>query len=301
MIAVCTGRFRLSKRQTQELLSDFLGVELALGSVSNIEREVSLALAPVVEEARAYLRAQPVVNADETGWREAKVHAWLWTASTPLMTVFQIARSRGAAVAKQMLGELFSGFLVVDRWAGYERVECRQLCWSQLLRDFQGFVDRGGIGGPLGAERLEQSHRMFHLWHRVRERTLTRADFQLEMVPIEQRTLALLGDAIARAEPRTAGMAREILERREYLWSFVDNDRIQPTNNAAERAIRPAVIWRKGSFGTDSEDGSRFAEQILSVVTTLKQQHRNVLDYVVAACTALAANLPALSLLPVNS
>ena len=214
------------------------------------------------------------------------------------MTVFQIARSRGAAVAKQMLGELFSGFLVVDRWAGYEWVECRQLCWSQLLRDFQGFVDRGGIGGPLGAERLEQSHR---IWHRVRERTLTRADFQLEMVPIEQRTLAMLGDAIARAEPRTAGMAREILERREYLWSFVDNDRIQPTNNAAERAIRPAVIWRKGSFGTDSEDGSRFAEQILSVVTTLKQQHRNVLDYVVAACTALAANLPALSLLPVNS
>jgi transposase len=121
------------------------------------------------------------------------------------------------------------------------------------------------------------------------------------MVPIEHRILALLGDATARAEPRTAGMAREILERRDYLWSFVDNEGIEPTNNAAERAIRPAVIWRKGSFGTDSEDGSRFAERILSVVTTLKQQHRNVLDYVVAACTALAANLPALSLLPVKS
>ena len=107
--------------------------------------------------------------------------------------------------------------------------------------------------------------------------------------------------AVARAEPRTAGVAREILARRDYPWSFVDNEGVEPTNNAAERAIRPAVLWRKGSFGTDSPNGSRFVERILSVVTTLKQQRRNVLDCVVAACTAPAANLPAPSLLPVNS
>ena len=129
---------------------------------------------------------------------------------------------------------------------------------------------------------------MFHLWHRVRDRTLTRANVQLHMTPIEQRTFALLNDAVA-------------LARRDYLWSFVDNEGVEPTNNAAERAIRPAVLWRKGSFGTDCPNGSPFAERILSVVTTLKQQRRNVLDYVVAACTASAANLPAPSLLPVNS
>ena len=146
---IAAGGYRLSKRVTQELLSDFLGVRLALGSVCNIEREVSEALDAPVEEARAYVRQQPVVHADETGWREAKGRAWLWTAASPLVTVFQIAKSRGAGVAKQMLGENLSGFLVVDRWAAYEWVPLRQLCWSHLLRDFQGFVDRGGQRRPV--------------------------------------------------------------------------------------------------------------------------------------------------------
>jgi transposase len=298
LIAVCTGGYRLSKRVTQELLSDFLGVRLALGSVCNIEREVSEALAAPVEEAREYLRHHPVVHADETGWREAKGRAWLWTAASTLVTVFQIARSRGAGVAKQMLGEKFSGVLVVDRWAAYEWVELRQICWAHLLRDFQGFVDRGGEGGALGAKLLLASRTMFRLWHRVRDKTLQQSTFQRRMQPVEQRILRLLRKAALRAEPRTAGMAREILGQADYLWTFVSSEGIEPTNNAAERAIRPAVLWRKGSFGTDSASGSRFAERILTAVTTLKQQRRPLLDYLERACRALAANNTPPSLLP---
>ena len=298
LIAVCTGGYRLSKRVTQELLSDFLGVRLALGSVCNIEREVSEALAAPVEEAREYVRQQPVVHADETGWREAKGRAWLWTAASALVTVFQIARSRGAGVAKQMLGEDFSGFLVVDRWAAYEWVELRQICWSHLLRDFQGFVDRGGIGGALGAKLLALSRTMFRLWHRVRDKTLQRSTFQRRMQPVEQRILRLLRKAALRAEARTAGMAREMLDQADYLWTFVSNEGVEPTNNAAERAIRPAVLWRKGSFGTDTAEGSRFAERILTAVTSLKQQRRPLLDYLERACRALSGDSPAPSLLP---
>ena len=141
-----------------------LGVELSLGSVCNVERQVSQALAAPVEEAREFVRRQPVVHADETGWREAKGRAWLWTATTALVTVFQIAKSRSAAVAKQILGEAFSGFLVVDRWSAYEWTELRQLCWAHLLRDFQGFVDRGGRGALIGEKLLAQSRIMFELW-----------------------------------------------------------------------------------------------------------------------------------------
>ena len=299
LIAVCTGGYRLSKRVTQELLSDILGTRLSLGSVCNIEREVSEALAAPVEEAREYVRRQPVVHADETGWREDKGRAWLWTAASELVTVFLIARSRGASVARQLLGDDFSGFLVVDRWAAYEWVELRQLCWSHLLRDFQGFVDRGGTGGVLGAKLLAQSHVMFHLWHRVRDKTLERSTFQQRMQPVEQRILRLLRKAALRAEPKTAGMAREILTQADYLWTFVSNEGIEPTNNAAERAIRPAVLWRKGSFGTDTADGSRFAERILTAVTTLKKQRRPLLDYLECACRALAGDYAAPSLLPV--
>ena len=298
VIALCAGRYRLSKRVTQELLSDVLGVELALGSVCNVERQVSEALAASVEEAREFVRQQPVVHADETGWREAKGRAWLWTATTALVTVFQIAKSRGAIVAKQLLGDTFSGFLVVDRWSAYEWTELRQLCWAHLLRDFQGFVDRGGRGAVIGEKLLAQARIMFELWHRVRDKTLTRCTLERRMKPIERRILRLLREAHLRAEPKTAGMAREIFARREYLWTFVNNEDVEPTNNAAERAIRPAVLWRKGSFGTDSVDGSRFVERILTAVTTLKQQRRHVLDYLGAACAAHDVGQQVESLLP---
>lgn len=301
MIAVCTGGYRLSKRVTQELLSDFLGVRLALGSVCNIEREVSNALAGPVDQAREYVRRQPVVHADETGWRENKCRAWLWTASSALVTVFLIAKSRGTDVAKQLLGECFSGVLVVDRWAAYRWVELRQLCWAHLLRDTQGFIDRGGVGGQLGVGLREQIRTMFHLWHRVRDKTLQRATFQRRMKPVERRILSLLNEAQLRAEPKTAGMAREILAQAEYLFVFVDTEGVEPTNNTAERVIRPAVLWRKGSFGTDAAEGSRFAERILTAVTTLKQQRRPLLDYLERACRAVASGQCAPSLLPAAS
>ena len=298
IIAVCAGQYRLSKRTTQQLLSDLLGVKLGLGSICNVERQVSEALAAPVEEVREFVRRQPAVHADETGWRENKGRAWLWTASTPLATVFQIAKSRGAAVARQILGDNFSGFLVVDRWNAYEWTDLRQLCWAHLLRDFQGFVDRCGRGAELGKKLLAQSRKMFELWHPVRDKTLDRASFLSDMQPIERRICRLLRDALACQEPKTAGMAREIYKRRQSLWSFVDNDGVQPTNNAAERAIRPAVLWRKGSFGTDSSPGTRFVERILSVATTLKQQQRHLLDYLTAACAAHDVGLEPHSLLP---
>jgi transposase len=298
LIALCAGRYRLSKRVTQELLADVLGVELSLGSVCNVERQVSEALAAPVEEARQFVRGQATVHADETGWREAKSRAWLWTASTALVTVFQIAKSRGAVVAREMLGEHFAGFLVTDRWSAYEWVELRQTCWAHLLRDFQGFVDRGGVGAALGEKLLEQSRIMFEMWHRVRDKTLPRRTFQRRMKPIEKRIVRLLRRAAVCAEPRTAGMAREILAQRDYLWTFVDNEGVEPTNNAAERAIRPAVLWRKGSFGTDSPEGSRFVERILTAVTTLKQQGRHVLDYLTDAGVARSRGFSAASLLP---
>ena len=298
VIGLLAGRYRLSKRLTQEMLGDLFGVEIGLGSICNAERQVSAALAAPVEEAREYVRGQEVVHADETGWREAKHRAWLWVATTVLVTVFRVARSRGAAVAKDLLGEDFRGFLVVDRWAGYEWHPYRQLCWAHLLRDFQGFVDRGGRGGAIGAKLLTEAALMFKLWHRVRDKTLQRATFIRRMDAIERRICRLLRKAVACAEPKTAGMAREIWLRRDLLWLFVYNDGVPPTNNEAERAIRPAVLWRKSSFGTDSEEGSRFVERILTVVTTLRRQQRNVVDYLAQACADYDAGRPFVSILP---
>jgi transposase len=300
-IAVCSGKYRLSKRVTQELLSDFLGIDLALGSICKVERRVSEALATPVEEARAFIRRQDMVHLDETGWREDKQRAWLWTAASEFVTVFTVSSSRGAAVAKEIVGEDFSGFIVSDRWPGYDWAECRQLCWAHLLRDFQGFVDRGGDGAVCGGALLDQSALMFRWWHRVRDGTLTRDTFRRRMRKLERRVERLLRRASFCGNKTTSAKAFEIYKLRRFLWTFVDTEFVPPTNNAAERAIRPAVLWPKGSFGTDSANGSRFVERILSVVASLKQQGRHVLDYLAAACTPPPRRTISISLLPAGA
>ncbi len=298
VIAYLTGRCRLSKRQVVELCDDVLGVPISTGAVCAVEKDVSAALAAPVEEVRAVVREQPVVGADETGWREGKQKAWLWTAVTSVAIVFQIARSRGSAVAKSLLGAQFAGILGTDRWSAYNWVAAaqRQLCWSHLTRDIRGMIDRGGVGGAL-AQLIElQREKVFDWWARVRDGQLTRRRFRHLMRPVRTEVERLLEEASLRAEPKTAGMCAEIFKLREALWTFVDQAGIDPTNNAAERAIRPAVLWRKGSFGTDSEVGSRFAERILTTVATVRLRGGNVVRYLADATASyrISRNSPSL-------
>jgi transposase len=299
MVAVCTGKYRMPKRVTQELLSDFLGTELALGSVSRVEQQVSQALAVPVEQARAFVREQPVVHQDETGWREDKHRVWLWVAVTPLVTVFELARSRGGEVSRRMLGEGVSGTLVSDRWSAYAWVHRlrRQVCWAHLLREFAGFAERGGVLAACGQSLLDEMGIAFEWWHRFTEGAMERRTFQRKMLPLMREVGRLLREASACGE-KGAGTCREILKLEDSLWTFVYVAGVEPTNNPAERALRPAVIWRKGSFGTDSADGSRFVERILTVVATLKSQGRHVLDYLTAACESMLLGQATPSLLP---
>jgi transposase len=285
LIAFLTGRCRLSKRQVVELCEDAFGIPLSTGAVCAIEQDVSSALAAPVEEARMVVREQPVVHVDETGWREDKKKAWLWTAVTTAAVVFQVARSRGSSVARELLGAEFRGRLVTDRWSAYNWVDAtqRQLCWAHLARDLQGMVERCGIGGRLATLMVAEVDKMFAWWARVRDGTLSRVEFQKKMKSVRTEVERLLEEASLRAESKTAGMSSEILKLRCALWTFVDQEGIEPTNNAAERAIRPAVLWRKGSFGTDSAAGSRFAERVLSAVATIRMRGGNVLRYLTAA------------------
>lgn len=303
-VALCTSRFHMPKRMTQEFLRDVLGIEVGLGSIPKMEHTVSQALAAPVEEARAAVREQDVAHQDETGWREGpengrKARAWLWVAVTSLVTVYRIVRSRGAQVTKEMLGEDFRGFLVVDRWSAYRWVARgrRQLCWAHLIRDFCCFAERGGSGGKIGLKLLGQAETMFRSWHRIRDGTLTRRVFQRRMKRVEHSVGRLLRKAAVCGDAKIEGMAKEILTHEPALWTFVYAEGVEPTNNRAERALRNAVIWRKISFGTDSDRGSRFVERALTVTATLKQQRRHVLGFLTAACEASLAGRPPPSLL----
>ena len=199
-----------------------------------------------------------------------------------------------------MLGEDFSGILNSDRWSAYNWLPVfqRQLCWSHLVRDFQAFVERGGESQPIGEALLSQSDQMFEWWQRVRDGTMTLTTFENKMKPIQQQVGDLLRQGTTCSHSKTAGTCRDILKREAALWTFVHMAGVEPTNNLAERQVRHGVRWRKVSFGTQSDAGSRFAERIMTVVATLKQQHRNVLDYLTEACVAAIRDQPPPSLFP---
>jgi transposase len=301
LVAVLSGAYRLSKRNIQQLLADCFGVELALGSISALEYATSEALQEPVAETRRFLQQQPAVHVDETGWREANQRAWLWTAVTHSVTVFLIRLSRGSQVAKELVGEAFAGILVSDRWSGYRWVPIKrhQLCWSHLIRDFRQMAEAGGSAGAIGETLGICARQLFHWWHRVRDGTLQRSSFRIYAAQLRMEVRVLLCEGALCKDAKSAALCRALLQHEPALWTFVSRQGVEPTNNPAECALRPVVLWRKGSFGTQSRVGSDFAERILTTVATLRQQQRNVLDYVTTACEAALHQQPAPSLLPV--
>jgi transposase len=305
VIGLLSGKYRLSKRLVQSALSDLLGVDLALGTVSNRDMEVSASLAAPMVEAEQAVRETDGAHMDETGWYEGKAdgrskRAWLWVVVTACITVFRISRSRGSEVAKAMLGEGYTGFLTTDRWCGYNWFDLtlRQLCWSHLTRDWQSFIDRGGESARIGLLLMADRNRMFRWWRRVRDGTMDRAGFERRMKRVRRRVGRLLRDAEVCPDAKTAGMAKEILKLESGMWTFVDVPGLEPTNNIAERTIRHGVMYRKTSFGTQSPEGSRFVERVLTTVATLKQQNRNVLEFLTEAVRAYRRELTPPSLLP---
>ncbi len=298
-IAVLTGVYRLSKRQAESILSDLFGVSICLGSICRCEARVSDALAEPVEEARAYVQSAEVINADETGWREGnKKKRWLWVAVADMVTVFMIHANRSQEAALELLGA-FKGILTTDRCSAYNIYHgVRQLCWAHLLRDFERFSEYNGKGGAIGAQLLTKAKQMFRWWHKVRDGTIKFTTFQRYMRPLRAEVEELLCAGVKCGCPEMERSCKRILKHVQWLWTFVDVQGVEPTNNAAERAVRPGVLWRRVSFGTHSATGSRFAERILTVAATCKQQGRNVVSYVTEACEARLHSLPAPSLLP---
>ena len=299
LVAVLSGAYRLSKRAIEELVGDAFGVPIALGSVSSLEQATSEALAAPVEEIAQTLPKESIVHMDETGWFEQSKRAWLWIAVSAQMALFAIRHSRGAKVAKELLGTTFSGILISDRWSAYEWVDVqrRQLCWAHLLRQFLGFQTYDAEASAIGRSLELLTETMFHLWHRVRDGTMRRREFQKRMESLRTHVIARLREGTDCSSRAVAGRCREILKLELALWTFVHINGVEPTNNEGERRIRHAVMWRKTSFGTDSPNGSRFVERILTVVTTLRMQQHNVLDYLTDACQAALHGRPAPSLL----
>jgi transposase len=302
-VGYLTGRIGASQREVQDILATLYQTEVSVGGIGVLEQAVSGALAAPVAEAVKWGQRQPVRNADETSWREKAKRKWLWISVTPLVTIFRLLATRGAVGAKELLGEVVWGIIGTDRYATYNWIDSRQrqLCWAHLKREFIAWSERTGETARIGLALLAVEKQLFSLWYRVRDGTLPWADFQVAMLPLMARVKTLLQEGVAGTDMKTHGACRNLLKLEAALWTFVWEPGVEPTNNSAERPLRRAVLWRRRSFGMQSEAGSQFVERILTAVTTLRQQRRDVLDYLTAACAAAICKAPAPSLLPLTS
>ncbi len=302
VLTVFAGAYRLSKRQIQQLSADLFGLTISLGMISKLERRGAEVLEAPYNELAASVHFAKAANIDETSWRQDRRKAWLWVTVTRIATVFTIARHRSGEVARALLGSEPDQVVGSDRFSAYEWIAARwrQICWAHLRRDFQAMIDRGGDGKPVGEKLLKLSHRLFHDWHQMRDGPLDWETFGQRMTRLRREVRQALSEGSRCGCARTSASCFEILKVEEGLWAFARVKGIEPTNNAAERALRFAVIWRRISGGTDSERGSRFVERTLSVVATCRQQGRNVLEYLRSCFEAEHRGQPIPSLLPIN-
>jgi len=300
-VALLTGAYRLSKRQVESLCSDLLGVPLSAGQVCAVEAEVVAATAPVVAELRTYVHEQSA-NVDETGWWQKQHRGWLWSVVTQSVTLFVLALSRSARVVQELINPAAGQVITTDRYKAYDWLPLyqRQICWAHLMRDFQAMVDRRNAGSALGAELLQFAEDVFTQWYRVRDGTIQRATLRHYIDPQRPWFRARLAEGTACGCAKTAAVCRDLLRLEPALWTFTRRDGVEPTNNAAERGFRHAAQWRRSSHGTESAAGSRFVEQILTVVATCRQQGRDVLEYLTTCCHAYQHGVAPPSLLPTS-
>ena len=297
-IATLIGQERLSKRQVKRVMKTLFGVNISVGAVVARQQEISQSLEPTYEAASAHIRQSHQRNIDETPWDENWQKAWLWTVVGDAATVFRIAPRRDQATAQALLGDKPDAVSTSDRFTAYNGLdpERHQTCWAHLIRTFRRFQLRDGPSQRVGGMLEVYADYLLHRWREVKRGHLSRDDFLAEVSQHQADIRLWLEIGACTPHTSTAGTCRRLLRQWSILWTFTRYDGIEPTNNAAERALRHGVIWRKLCYGTASEAGSRFVERILTVVATVRQQGRDLLAFLYTALAAhrQAAPIPAL-------
>jgi transposase len=288
LLSYLAGAHGLSKRAIEETVEALFEVPLSLGTVANLEREMSAALAAPHEQARRAVEQAPVKHVDETGWKEAGRKRWLWVAATATAAVFVIHHLRNAAALAAVVGESVRGILCSDRWRVYDQVpvEQRQVCWAHLKRNWEALVERGGSAARVGSACLDAERRVFELWHLFRGGGCSREELDRRMYTPMKELEAILVRGRRSRDRRTARFCARLLGVYPALWMFVMFEGVEPTNNHAERVLRRAVLWRRRAFGCASAAGCRFVERILTAVQTLRLQKRAVFTYLAEAIAA---------------
>jgi len=299
-LAHLTGLHRVTRRGCQEIAKTIFGIDICLGSVCKLHQEVSESLAPAHAKARETLSEQPVLNIDETGWKTQGKGRWLWVFVTPVVAFFHVAASRGSKVLKEILGDEYQGILCSDMYSAYKKFHdgIRQFCWAHIIRGIKGIKHSCKSPDAVRFSKwmLSETGRMFALWHAFTRGDLDRQTLVLKSVPVRARMHKCLQQYAQSPDYDVSKACKSLLKRWHGLFTFLEYEGVEPTNNSAERGGRPAVQWRKICFGNQSEDGELLTARLLTAERSCILQGRNPFQFLLQSLVAFRNRLPAPSL-----
>lgn len=291
---------RLSKSRAALFVQHLFAIPASPAWMVSLQKKATAALRPGYEELKANLPKTTAVNCDETGSKEGTAKSWLWVVSATAYTVFAFACTRSAEVITSLLGKAYRGVVTTDRYTGYNIFNhVRQICWAHLKRDFQSLIDKKGEAAEYGERLLVHLRKVFDHWHNYKAGKITRNAMKLRIDRDAHYQIYETLEAGMASESKAARtLCNELFKRWDQHWAFTLHAGVEPTNNRAEQVLRSFVIWRKLSFGTQSEGGSRFVETMLTVMETCRQQQRNLLDFLTDSIQAHQSGQKPPSLLP---
>lgn len=299
-LAHLTGLHRVTRRGCQEIAKTIFGIEICLGSVCKLHQEVSESLAPAHEKAKQALPGQPVLNIDETGWKTQGKSRWLWVFASPVIAFFHVAASRGSKVLKEILGDEYRGILCSDMYSAYKKFHkgVRQFCWAHIIRGIKGIKHacRSPDAIRFSKWMLCEIGRMFALWHAFKRGDLDRQTLVLKSVPVRARMHKCLQQYAQSPDYDVSKACKSLLKHWDGLFTFLQYEGVEPTNNSAERGERPAVQWRKICFGNQSEEGELLTARLLTVERSCILQGRNPFQFLLESVIAHRSGFAAPSL-----
>lgn len=295
-ISLLSGDLGLTKRKVVSLVG-YLNIKVSLGSVCNIHHLAGKILEKPYQEIKHHALNQDAIHADETSWYRKGVRQWLWVVTGVSAAFFKIDPNRSGETFQKILGKnLEKTPLTTDRYGAYNSYDGpKQYCWSHLNRDFEKIAERDGVDRLIGTRLKEEADVVFSSWRAFREGWITckelQAHVKIFIIPTV-KALILLGSFGKECHPKTQGTCKRLLTDFDNLWTYLYYEAVEPTNNLAERDIRPSVIQRKLSYGTQSDAGDAFVERLLSVAVTFKKQTKNIFNYLTDCFTAHSRDSP---------
>ena len=293
------GSLHASYSGLEEFCREVLDIDVARSHLCNTIARVNDALAKPYEELAEHVPTEPVLNIDESGWKDKGLKYWIWVFCTSMVSFFCIAKSRGSKVLQDVLGKTYNGTIVSDFFGAYVKYANRlqQFCLAHLIRDIKFLTTLPGEADKrFGQLLLIDFKRLFHCWHlrdKIPKDRFDRIMFRIKDRVLRLATACALGD---RSKSRT--LARRLVKHGEAIFRFLFDPAVSPTNNAAERGIRPAVIDRRITQGTRSPMGRQWNARIWTVLGTCRKQGRSAWEFLQNALSAHYFQTPTPSLLP---